>query len=202
MARRGLDRHCSGARGGYGQRVPPLPFPEHAVSTKARTFWPILLVLFLADCATKRVVEATLSPDAPPQRFIGDVVRLRLAYNTGAAMGISFGTYSREIIAVLATIVLALLVRLYRETPDRDWKLGGACGLLLAGALGNLWDRVRSPQGVVDFIDVGIGGARFYTFNVADICVSVGAVLMAIMLSRADAAPPERPLESGSASPV
>ena len=156
--------------------------------TKARTFWPILLALFLADCATKRAVESTLSPAAPPQPFIGDVVRLRLAYNPGAATGISFGAHSREIIAVLALVVLALLVRLYRATPERDWKLGGACGLLVAGALGNLWDRLRSPQGVVDFIDVGVGATRFWTFNVADIGVSVGAVLMAVLLAREDAA--------------
>ena len=155
--------------------------------TKARTFWPILLALFLADCATKRAIETTLSPSTPPQPFLGDVVRLRLAYNTGAATGISFGAHSREIIAVLALVVLVLLVRLYRATPERDWKLGGACALLIAGALGNLWDRVRSPQGVVDFIDVGVGATRFWTFNVADIGVTLGAVTMAILLARDEA---------------
>ena len=156
--------------------------------TKARTFWPILLALLLADCATKRAVETTLSPSAPPQPFIGDVVRLRLAYNTGAATGISFGAHSREIIAILALVVLALLVRLYRATPERDWKLGGACALLIAGAMGNLWDRLRSAQGVVDFIDVGVGATRFWTFNVADIGVTLGATLMAVLLARDEAA--------------
>ena len=156
--------------------------------TKTRTFWPILLTLLLADCATKRVAETTLSLAAPPQPFIGDVVRLRLAYNTGAATGISFGVHSREIIAVLACVVLLLLVRLYRATPSRDWRLGGACGLLIAGALGNLIDRLRSPQGVVDFIDVGVGSLRFWTFNVADIGVTTGAVLMAVLLAKEDAA--------------
>jgi signal peptidase II len=161
--------------------------------TKARTFWPILLALLLADCATKRVVESTLSPSAPPQPFIGDVVRLRLAYNTGAATGISFGAHSREIIAILALVMLALLARLYRATPDRDWKLGGASALLIAGALGNLWDRVRSTQGVVDFIDVGVGATRFWTFNVADMGVTVGAALMALLLARG---------ESGESAPA
>ena len=51
-----------------------------------------------------------------------------------------------------------------------------------AGALGNLIDRVRGPQGVVDFIDIGIGDMRWPTFNVADMAVSTGAILLAYVL--------------------
>jgi signal peptidase II len=50
--------------------------------------------------------------------------------------------------------------------------------------MGNLLDRLRSPLGVVDFIDVGIGDVRFWTFNVADVGVTVGAVLLAMVLWR------------------
>ena len=59
------------------------------------------------------------------------------------------------------------------------WKRSGArCG----AALGNLIHRVRSDQGVVDFIDIGLGGSRWPTFNLADVAVSVGAVLLACVL--------------------
>ena len=57
-----------------------------------------------------------------------------------------------------------------------------ALGLVCGGAIGNLVDRVRSPLGVVDFIDVGIGDMRWPTFNVADMAVSVGAFLLAWVL--------------------
>ena len=61
-----------------------------------------------------------------------------------------------------------------------------ALALVCAGAIGNLFDRVRSFFGVVDFIDVGVGGARWPTFNVADMAVSVGAALLAWVLWQED----------------
>jgi signal peptidase II len=64
------------------------------------------------------------------------------------------------------------------------------------GAAGNLLDRLRGAQGVVDFIDVGIGIHRWPTFNVADAAVSCGAIVLAVSLwvedarrTRAEAAP-------------
>ena len=54
--------------------------------------------------------------------------------------------------------------------------------LIAGGALGNLLDRLRSVRGVVDFIDVGIGDSRFWTFNVADSGVTCGAILLMLVL--------------------
>ena len=61
-----------------------------------------------------------------------------------------------------------------RNTKSRLW-----AGLVCAGAVGNLIDRIRSPLGVVDFLDMGFGDLRWPTFNVADIAVSFGAILLA-----------------------
>jgi lipoprotein signal peptidase len=62
-----------------------------------------------------------------------------------------------------------------------------ALALVCAGAIGNLADRVfRGSTGVVDFIDVGIGVARWPTFNIADMAVSTGAVLLAWVLWQED----------------
>jgi len=52
-----------------------------------------------------------------------------------------------------------------------------ALGLLLGGAIGNLVDRLRIGY-VVDFIDIGIGSWRFYTFNLADSAISLAIVLL------------------------
>ena len=61
-----------------------------------------------------------------------------------------------------------------------------ALGLAWGGAAGNLIDRFHSPQGVVDFIDIGVGDVRFWTFNVADSAVTVGALMLAWVLWRED----------------
>jgi signal peptidase II len=61
-----------------------------------------------------------------------------------------------------------------------------ALGLAWGGAAGNLLDRVRSSHGVVDFIDVGVSSWRFWTFNVADSAVTIGALVLAWSLSRED----------------
>jgi signal peptidase II len=77
---------------------------------------------------------------------------------------------------------LVILGRLYQATRRGDWLRTLALGLVCGGAVGNLIDRIRSATGVVDFIDVGVGDARWPTFNVADMAVSVGAFLLAWVL--------------------
>src|SRR5260370_10447988 len=57
-----------------------------------------------------------------------------------------------------------------------------ALALVCAGAVGNVLDRLRSAQGVVDFVDVGLGSARWPTFNVADSAITVGAIALAVSL--------------------
>jgi signal peptidase II len=108
-------------------------------------------------------------------------VRFTLAYNKDAAMGLSLGQYSRVGFAVIAAIVLVALGVFYRRTPQMATGHAMGLALIAAGALGNLADRVLFAHGVVDFIDVGIGTARFWTFNVADAAITCGAILLAIL---------------------
>jgi signal peptidase II len=75
-------------------------------------------------------------------------------------------------------------------------------GLLVAGAVGNVVDRLRSAQGVVDFIEVGIGSYRWPTFNVADSAITVGAIALAVSLWLEGRAHGEgRAKEAGTAAP-
>ena len=148
---------------------------------KARLFWPLLLGLLLADCGTKRIAEDTLLPHMP-QEVVGDVVRFTLAYNPGAAFGMHFGDASRTIFIVLTIVALVALTLMYRSTPPEQRVQIVALALVTGGALGNLADRLRGAAGVVDFIDVGVGGTRFWTFNVADAGITVGAILLALTL--------------------
>jgi signal peptidase II len=147
-----------------------------------RTFWPVLLGLVAVDCTTKRLVVESLPPHVP-HPVLGDVLRFTLAYNPDAAMGLSLGPYSRVGFAVIATIVLGALLIYRRRFAGGNDARSLAIALIAGGAIGNLIDRVRSARGVVDFIDVGIGDARFYTFNVADASVFCGAVLLLLVIA-------------------
>jgi signal peptidase II len=153
---------------------------------KARWFWPVSATLVLADCSTKELVESVLRRDPGPHALLGDWLRLTLAYNTGAALNLDLGSGSRFIFSALAFLAIALLLGLYRRTAPDAALRAAALALVIGGALGNLLDRLRSPLGVVDFIDIGVGNTRFWTFNVADLGVTVGAVLLAIVLWRED----------------
>ena len=153
-------------------------------SPKARVFWPTLILVYALDFITKRLVEAYLHPAYVPHRIVGDFIRFTLAYNKDAAMGLSLGGYSRVGFTLTAIAVLVVLGVLYHRTSDDAKASVLALALIVAGALGNLTDRLMSSKGVVDFIDVGIGASRFYTFNVADAGVSCGAVILALLSLR------------------
>jgi signal peptidase II len=149
---------------------------------RARLFWPVLITVVLSDIITKWIAVRDLYPRGVPREVFGDVVRLTLVYNRGAAFGINVGEYSRWIFLALTVVALVILAQLYRATPGRDIARTLAISLVSAGAIGNLIDRVRGPQGVVDFIDIGFGDMRWPTFNVADMAVSTGAILLAYVL--------------------
>lgn len=141
-------------------------------------FWAPLLVTLALDLITKSIAVATLVFWHPPRPVLGDVLRFALAYNPGVAFGWHVGESSRVVFSVLASLVLFALYRLYRATTAGDTPRALALGLICGGALGNLLDRLRSARGVVDFIDIGIGDARWWTFNLADVGVAVGAFLL------------------------
>jgi signal peptidase II len=138
------------------------------------------------DLLTKTVVERGFDHGRVVS-VLGDWVQLRLVYNPGAAFGLDLGSQSRWLFLALAAVAVAALTRFAWNTSAADRFRLLALGLVAGGATGNLIDRVRSPQGVVDFLDVGLGTMRWPTFNVADIGVSCGAIALAISFWLEDA---------------
>ena len=135
--------------------------------------------LWLTDFVTKRLVLA----HAELLRFervevLGDFFRLVYVRNPGAAMGLTpFGRWTLVAISTGAVILLCW----FRARGDQRHRLRRlAMGLILGGALGNLVDRVFYDGLVVDFLDFGLGVHRFWAFNVADIGVSCGGLLLMI----------------------
>lgn len=115
-----------------------------------------------------------------PVPVLGDFFRLTYTHNPGAAFGINIGEQSRLFFLVLSLLALVVLGFIYRSTPARDRLRLLAVALVSGGAIGNIIDRIRFETGVVDFLDVGIGAHRWPIFNVADMAVSTGAVLLLI----------------------
>jgi signal peptidase II len=149
--------------------------------SNARLFWSTIVIVVLLDFVTKLIVQHTLT-FLEPKPIIGDVVRFTLVYNSGAAFSMSLGRQSRWIFGSFAVIALYILWRLYRQSAPGDRARVLALALASGGATGNLIDRIRESRGVVDFIDIGVGAVRFWTFNVADSAVTIGAVLLAWVL--------------------
>lgn len=144
--------------------------------------------IVLVDAFTKLLAVDRLAPAHVPHPVFGDWFRWTLVYNPGAAFGLYLGPWSRWIFVVLTVVALGVLWSLYRgSAPEARWRVGAVISIA-GGALGNLVDRLRSPRGVVDFIDVGVAEWRWPTFNVADIAVSLGALTLAVVLWREDAA--------------
>lgn len=175
-------------------------------------FWPILLAVVASDIVTKWLAVETLSgPPQVPREMFGEYVRFTLVYNPGAAFGLNVGNAdtSRWVFTVLTIGALLILGRLYLSTRRGDRTRVAALALVCGGAVGNLIDRIRHSSGVVDFLDVGFGDARWPTFNIADMAVSSGAFLLAIVLwaedraaneSKVGVVPTELRHESGEAT--
>lgn len=148
----------------------------------AGLFGGVIAAIVISDVITKWIAYTELTGAGYPVQVIGDTVRFWLVYNRGAAFGINVGEYSRWVFLALTIGALFILGRLYLQTRRGDTMRTLALALVCGGAVGNLIDRIRWERGVVDFIDVGIGGMRWPTFNIADMAVSTGAFMLAWVL--------------------
>ena len=136
-------------------------------------FLGIAVVVVVLDQLTKAWLVANVAL-GDVREVIGDAVRLVHHQNSGAL----FGLFRDQAIVfgLLSIVVIGLIVG-YHARSGRSRYMSIALGFLLGGAIGNLIDRLRLGY-VVDFVDIGIGNLRFYTFNVADSAISTAIVLL------------------------
>ncbi len=145
-----------------------------------RPRWPIFLGLaatvVVLDQLTKAWLVSTLEP-GERLSVIGDLLRLVHAQNSGAL----FGLFRDQayLFAIVSIGVVALIVW-YHGSSGRNTLLSIALGLLLGGALGNMIDRFRFGW-VTDWVDIGLGDLRFYTFNVADASITCAILLLIVL---------------------
>ncbi len=152
----------------------------------------ILLSCVGCDQAAKHIAQTQLKGH-PPRSFCGDLVRLEYAENPGAFLGLG-GQMPRvarwaALVGVNALIAAGIAGFLLRGGKMPGVRLA-ACTLMLSGAVGNLIDRLRFDGLVVDFLNLGIGPLRTGIFNIADLAIVAGAVLLVVpMLAAGDRAP-------------
>jgi signal peptidase II len=142
--------------------------------------WLTALTGLVVDQVTKVVMVATREGE-PPLRVIGRTLTLHVSRNSGAAF--SFAPTMTILFTGVAVAVAVLIARQASRLTSTAWAV--ALGLLLTGALGNLTDRLLRAPGVgrgavVDFISL----RHFATFNVADSCLTCGAILVLLLSLR------------------
>ena len=115
-----------------------------------------------------------------------EVIQVRVDLAPGAAFGMHVGPASRWVFAALSMTIVVVLLRVTAELTRSSALAALGVPIVIGGALGNLFDRIRYREGVVDFIDIGVGDVRFWTFNVADIAVTIGAACLIVALWRQD----------------
>jgi signal peptidase II len=171
-----------------------------ASTAERRGFVAVVAAVIALDILTKRLAEAML-PLHRGVPVLGDFFQLQLVYNPGAAFGLHVGGASRWVFTGLTVVALVVLVSMVRATRTGDRLRYFALAAVIAGATGNLVDRLRSGRGVVDFLLFSVGDFHWPNFNVADMAVSCGAVALALALwtegRHAEAAAP-----SGAAPPA
>ena len=115
---------------------------------------------------------------AAPQQVLGSLVQIIRGENRGGLFGIVQG--SAPLLAVLSIgVIVALAFYHEREQTPRITPLTVGVGLLVGGAVGNLIDRLAFGY-VLDFIDIGLGNLRFWTFNIADAAISFGILIVLV----------------------
>ncbi len=126
--------------------------------------------------------------------FFGGFLRFDLTFNQGGVFGILQGYKSFFLVVSIAVLVLMVAYYFYEKAMPGLFRV--AMGLIIAGALGNIIDRLIPGRiGVVDFISVGVDGVyRWPTFNVADMVIIAGAFLLVLVVYREDK---KKALESG-----
>jgi signal peptidase II len=130
------------------------------------------------DQATKALAREALA-SSPPVWLLGGAVRFQYAENPGAFLSLGAGLSPQwrfllgVVVSGAALVALAVFV-----ARSAHLSVGQRCGLglVVAGGLGNLLDRLANDGRVVDFVSLGIGSLRTGIFNFADVAITAGVL--------------------------
>ena len=159
-----------------------------ASSIRARTpYFLIVFVVLILDRATKALIHA-MFPLHSSYRVIDGFFDITYVRNTGVAFGIFSSTSAQWKAALLslftaAAVVMVVVYSMKSSAGNRLLQV--ALGLILGGALGNLYDRITYGY-VIDFLEFYAGSYHWPTFNIADAAISTGVFLLALEIIRGE----------------
>ncbi len=142
----------------------------------------VFIVLIALDQITKIAAAAFLHL-GESREIMGNVLRLTYVRNPDGAFSLSFG--GPHVMFAVNIAIIILLACLFIKGTIRPETFAGkvALSMVFAGAAGNFVDRIRMGE-VIDFIDMGIGSHRWPVYNVADIAITFGMILLFFTYSR------------------
>ena len=131
----------------------------------------IIILIFLLDRLSKIFMLNNLSENLI---YINDFINFDLIWNTGVGFGLlsSSSTLMYNTISIIVGIIVFYLIFLSLKSDKFD-KI--AFSLIIGGALGNFYDRIFF-KAVPDFIDIHYGNFHWFTFNIADIFITIGVI--------------------------
>ena len=138
------------------------------------------MMVILADQLSKIWIKNNFSL-WESREILGTFIKFSYVRNTGLAFGLSVGEFGM-VITILSFVATILIAYFHWQERFNHPLIVTGLAFILGGAIGNLIDRstiffAEHYEGVVDFIDVGIGTSRWYTFNIADSAVTIGIIL-------------------------
>ncbi len=141
----------------------------------------IVVLTFILDFYTKSLALVHLA-NFRKIDFLNGFLRFDLTFNRGGVFGILQGYKNLFLIASIVVLLLMVAYYFYESAMPRFFRY--AMAFIIGGAAGNITDRLIPGRiGVVDFISIGVDDVfRWYTFNVADMAIVMGAIVMAIVL--------------------
>lgn len=153
---------------------------------RSRSYWPLVALaaaILVADQVTKYAVDTWMSPSSLIVVIPG-VLNLVRTSNPGVAFGFfaeSGVAWRAPVLIIFAVVVIGMIVWLLATGRAGGWLGRYGMTSILGGAAGNVLDRL-AHHGVTDFIDLHLGRYHWYTFNLADSAIVVGAALVILEL--------------------
>ena len=138
----------------------------------------IIILMFVLDRASKEYVIKFFLSYQEPSYYLFPFLNLTLVWNSGMAFGLfesESNTY-HIISAVIASVIIVLIIWLYKSTLIVE-KI--ALSTVIGGALGNLFDRIKY-NAVPDFIDMHYHDFQWFIFNVSDIVITLGIIMLLV----------------------
>lgn len=136
----------------------------------------LIIAIFLLDRISKIYVIDQSKKSLSNNLFLSDYLNISLMWNEGIAFGLFAFDESFFYNFITILIIMVIIIVFFMILKNKGYKKYSLI-LILGGALGNLYDRIFFGA-VPDFIDFHIGDFHWFVFNVADIFISIGVIIM------------------------